>query len=54
MMKFREILLKKFVQTRDETDWCNFKQSRDRVKKMLRDAENNYTCLLYTSDAADE
>ena len=43
MMKFRDILLKKFVQTHDEMDWCNFKQSRDRVKKMLRDAENNYT-----------
>ena len=35
-MKFRDILLRKFVQTRDET------QSRDRVKKILRDAENNY------------
>lgn len=43
MMKFRDIILKTFVQTRDETDWCNFKQSRDRVKKMLRDAENSYT-----------
>ena len=42
MMKFGDIL-KKFVQTRDERDWCNFKQSRDRFKKMLRDAENNYT-----------
>ena len=41
MMKFRDILLKRFVQTRDGTDWRNFKQSRDRVKKMLRDAENN-------------
>ena len=38
-----DILLKKFVQTRDGTDWRNFKQSRDRVKKMLRDTENNYT-----------
>ena len=43
MMRFRDILLTKSVQTRDETYWCNFKQSRDRVKKMLRDAENNYT-----------
>ena len=32
MIKVRDILLKKFVQTRDETDWCNFKQSRDLVK----------------------
>ena len=42
MMKFRDILLKKFVRTHEDTDWCNF-ESRDQVKKMLRDAENNYT-----------
>ena len=42
MMKFRDILLKTFVRTHDDTDWCNF-ESRDHVKKMLRDAENNYT-----------
>ena len=42
-MKSRDLLLKQFVWTRHNTDWQNFKESRNTVKKMLLEAERRHT-----------
>jgi hypothetical protein len=39
LMKTRDQLHRRYLQTRDELDWNNFKNSRNAVKKMLRDSE---------------
>ena len=43
LMKSRDLLLKQFLWTRQDTDWQNFKESRIRVKKILLEAERKHT-----------
>ena len=35
LMRSRDLLLKQFIQSRQDTEWINFKHSRDLVKKKL-------------------
>ena len=43
LVKSRDLLLKQFPWTRQNTDWQNFKESRNVVKKMLLKAERRHT-----------
>ena len=42
-MRSRDLLLKQFIQSRQDTEWINFKHSRDLVKKKLQEAERDHT-----------
>ena len=42
-MKSRDLLLKQFLWTCQNTDWQNFKESCNLVKKMLLEAERRHT-----------
>ena len=42
-MKTRNQLHRSFIQSRDTVNWINYKDSRNKVKKTLRDAERNHT-----------
>ncbi|PFX13302.1 RNA-directed DNA polymerase from mobile element jockey [Stylophora pistillata] len=43
LMRSRDLLLKQYIQSRHDTEWINFKHSRDLVKKTLQEAEKDYT-----------
>ena len=43
LMRSRDLLLKQFIQSRQDTEWINFKHSRDLVKKKLQEAERDHT-----------
>nr|XP_058960856.1 uncharacterized protein LOC131787797 [Pocillopora verrucosa] len=43
LMRSRDLLLKQFIQSRQDTEWINFKHSRDLVKKQLQEAERDHT-----------
>ena len=40
-MKSRDLFLKQFLRTRQNTDWQKFKELRNTVKKKLLEAERN-------------
>ena len=42
LMKTRDQLHRRYLQTRDGLDWSNFKDARKAVKRMLKDSERNY------------
>ena len=42
LMKRRNNLHRRFLQTRDPNDWQNYKNSRKEIKVILQDAERNY------------
>ena len=42
LMKTRDQLHRRYLQTRDDLDWSNFKDARKAVKRMLKDSERNY------------
>ena len=42
-MRSRDLLMKQYIQSRHDTEWINFKHSRDLVKKTLQEAERDYT-----------
>ena len=41
-MKSRDQLHRRYLQTRNDLDWSNFKDARKAVKRMLKDSERNY------------
>lgn len=44
LMRSRDLFLKRFIrQSRQDTEWINFKHSRDLVKKKLQEAEKDHT-----------
>ena len=43
LMKTRDKLHRRFLQTRDTNDWVKFKKSHRSVKRALKDAERNHT-----------
>ena len=43
LMKTRDSLYRRFFQTRNETDWAEYKDSRKNVKRALIDAERKHT-----------
>ena len=43
LMKSRDLLLKKFLKTRQNTDWQKFKELRNTVKKKFLEAETRHT-----------
>lgn len=43
LMRSRDLFLKQFIQSRQDTEWINFKHSRDLVKKKLQEAERDHT-----------
>ena len=43
LMRSRDLLLKQFIQSRQDTEWINVKHSRDLVKKKLQEAERDHT-----------
>ena len=42
LMKTRDQLHRRYLQTRDDLDWSSFKNSRNAVKRMLKNSEINY------------
>ena len=42
LMKTRDQLHRRYLQTRDDLDWSSFKHSRNAVKRMLKNSEINY------------
>ena len=42
LMKTRDQLHRRHLQTRDPLDWNNFKDVRKAVKRMLKGSERNY------------
>ena len=45
LMKTRDLLHRNFFQSRDPSDWIKCKESRDTIKEILRETEQNYTFL---------
>lgn len=45
LMKTRDLLHRNFFQSRDPSDWSKYRESRDTIKEILRETEQNYTFL---------
>ena len=49
-MRTRDLLLKQFIQSRQDTEWINVKHSRDLIKKKLQEAEKDQTAEEVTAN----
>ena len=45
LMKTRDLLRRNFFQSRNPSDWSKYKESRDTIKKMMKETEQNYIFL---------
>ena len=44
-MKTRDLLRRNFFQSRNPSDWSKYKESRDTIKKIMKETEQNYIFL---------
>ena len=44
-MKTRDLLRRNFFQSRNPSDWSKYKESRDTIKEIMKETEQNYIFL---------